>query len=119
MFALEAKDFVHCEQMYGFLNVLATQMNGQKTLNTVSSCKVSPQNEFLNVLAIQITGQKTLNTGSSCKVSLQCEPSYVFSSLVYEKVIWCTMNIHKVSASSLLPTVEATSLNLCFPRMSS
>jgi hypothetical protein len=39
-----------------FLNVLATQMNGQMTLSTVSSCKVSPQSEFLNEIVTQLTG---------------------------------------------------------------
>jgi hypothetical protein len=56
-----------------FADAFATQMNGQMTLNTVSSCKVSPQNEFLNVLATQINRQMTLNIGSSCKVSHQNE----------------------------------------------
>jgi len=54
---------------YEVVNVPAKQMNGQMTLNTVSSCKVSPQNEFLNALATQMTGQKTCNTARSCKVS--------------------------------------------------
>jgi hypothetical protein len=99
-----------------FLNVLATQRNGQMTLNTVSSCKVSPQNEFLNVLATWMNGQMTLNIGSSCRVSLQCELSYVLSNLISGQMIWCTMNIHKVSASSLLPIVDATGLNLCSAR---
>ncbi len=51
-------------------------MNGQMTLNTGSSCMVSPQSEFLNVLATQINRQMTLNIGSSCKVSLKCFSMY-------------------------------------------
>jgi hypothetical protein len=36
------------------------KINGEMSLNIESSCKVSPQNEFLNALAMQMTGQKTL-----------------------------------------------------------
>jgi hypothetical protein len=50
------------------------------TLNTVSSCIVSPQNEFINVLATQMNGQKTFNIGSSSKVSPQNEFSNVLAT---------------------------------------
>ena len=39
------------------------------TLYSFRSCKVSPPSEFLNVIATQMTGQMTLNIGSSYKVS--------------------------------------------------
>jgi hypothetical protein len=40
-------------------------------LYTLSSCLVSPQNDFLNVIASYITWQMTLNIESSCKASPQ------------------------------------------------
>jgi hypothetical protein len=62
--------------------VLATQINGQMTLNTVSSCKVSLQCELLYVFVNFQLGKMTLNTVCRCVVFHQCEPSYVFSTLV-------------------------------------
>ncbi len=103
-------------RQYELLYVFSISISRQMAWNTGSSCKVFLQNKFLNVLATQMNGQMTLNIGSSCRVSLQCELSYVFSTLFYEKMIWCTMSIHKVSAWSLLPTMEATGLNLCSTR---
>ncbi len=43
------------------------------TLYNFRSCRVSPLSEFLNVLATKITGQMSLNTGGNCKVSPQCK----------------------------------------------
>ena len=56
------------------------------TLYSFRSCKVSPPSEFLNVIATQINGQMILNTVSSCKASLHCELSYVFVNLQLGKM---------------------------------
>ena len=100
-----------------FLNVLATQMNWQMTLNTGSSCKVSHQYELLNVSSSHFLPQRTLCTVSSWMVSPQCELSYVFSISISCQMTWNTgCNGGVWSAWSLLPTVEATGLNLCSAR---
>ena len=87
------------------------------TLYNVSSCTVSPQNELLNVLVTQMPGQKTLNIGSSCKVSHLYELLYVFSISISCQMTWNTgCNGGVWSACSLLPTVDETGLNLCSAR---
>ena len=103
--------------LFRSVNVPAKQMNGQMTLNTGSSCKVSLQNEFLNVLANMMTGKKTWNIGSSCKVSHQYELLNVFSMSLSGQMTWNTgCNGGVWSAWSLLATVDAPSLNLCSAR---
>jgi hypothetical protein len=80
------------------------------TLYTVSSCRVSPQNEFLNVFATYINEQMNLNIGSSWKVSYQYELLNVAATFLSRQMTWNTVSSCKVSPQNEFLNVLANQM---------